>query len=93
MPANTNNYAATVAVATASYPATAQYVPTNGGELCIQHSGNVNNLITFSFDGTNDAGIVQAGTAVTMSGRYKEVFFKGAAATSTTLYVTTEFVR
>ncbi len=87
------NYAATVAVATASYPATPQYAPTNGGALLIQHPGTVNNLITFSFDGTNDAGVVQPGSFVAPDGRYTQVYFKGAAATSTTIYVCTEFVR
>lgn len=86
------NYAATVAVATATYPAAGspQYTPTTGGTLCIQHPGTVSNLITFSFDGTVDAGVVQPGTSVTMAGTYGPVWFKGAAATSTTLYVNTE---
>ena len=46
--------------------------------------------IPFSFDGTVDAGVVQPGTSVTLAGRYGPVWFKGAAATSTTLYVNTE---
>lgn len=87
-----NNYASSIAVATATYPATAQYAPTNGGQVLIQHPGTVNNLITFSFDGTNDHGFVIPGTAVQMEGKYVSVWFKGAAATSTTIYVSSEFV-
>lgn len=90
--ASNANYAATVAVATTSYPAATapQYTPTFGGVLCIQHPGTVSNIITFSFDGTNDAGVVLPGTAVTLANRYGPMWFKGAAATSTTIYVNTE---
>ncbi len=85
-------YASTIAVATATYPATAQYIPTNGGKILMQHPGTVNTVITFSFDGTNDSGYLLPGSAVATEARQANVWFKGAAATSTTIYVSSEFV-
>ena len=87
------NYATSIAVATATYPATAQLIATNGGKLLLQHPGTVNNVLTFSFDGTNDAGFLLPGTALTTEARVgTTVYFKGAAATSTTIYAAVEFV-
>lgn len=87
------NYGAVTAVATTTYPATAQVIAGFAGQVTLIHLGASNN-ITFSFDGTNDAGVLVPGTpaaSLTTTGfGYGQVFLKGAAATSTDVEVIVE---
>lgn len=90
--ASDRNYSTTAACATVSYPGTAQVDCGFDGMVTLVHLGTSNN-ITFSFDGTNDAGVlvpgvVQGFKADARSNRY--VWLKGAAVTSTSVLVVAE---
>ena len=83
---------ATVAVATATYPATAQFTADKGGTVTLCHLGSSNN-ITFSFDGTNDAGTLVPGYVPNLQTDgwvYSKVWLKGASATSTNVLIIVE---
>lgn len=83
---------ATVAVATTTYPTTPQFTADYGGTVTLCHLGASNN-ITFSFDGTTDAGTLVPGyvpNIQTDGWVYKQVFLKGAAATSTNVLIMVE---
>ena len=83
---------ATVAVATATYPATAQFTADKAGTVTLCHLGS-SNSITFSFDGVKDDGTLVPGVVPTLQTDgwvYSKVWLKGASATSTNVLIMVE---